>query len=391
MHPTRLMTKNSLLAALLLLMMVWAAGAVMAECSPAQLDEANRAYLSAAQFLTAKQWDQAIARMQSILNVCPEHIESNRGLAMALYGKNDFVRAAEFYGRVITLRGDKVEAGDFANLAKTFAKQKMYKEARAEFMKAEILAPDDCGVLFNLGVMHFAAGYYTQSVDVLEYALGACPRIREHALKQLAKSANSAAKQQRKMGNNSKADYYSGLANEYGGAAGGSTTYDLVKQKMKAQQYGEAITLLNQMLEKNPDQPNALLTLARAQDANGQKPASVGSYHRYLELKPDNTEEIGTMLQVMVEAGQAVEAKTEAASYYQKHQGKGRQALAPIAFSWGLALEQTEEFEFAKTKFSEVVASGHAKYSGPARDYVERMDGLMLQEEAARKKARQGG
>jgi hypothetical protein len=37
------------------------------------------------------------------------------------------------------------------------------------------------------------------------------------------------------------------------------------------------------------------------------------------------------------------------------------------------------------------VASNHKKYAGPARDYVERMDGLMAQEAAARKKSRQSG
>lgn len=391
MLPKSLRIVKYMTATLAAMLVLMAAGAALAECSPGQLQEASRAYLSAAQFLDAKQWDQAIARLQSIGNVCPEHIETNRGLATAFAGKGDFVRAVEFYDRVIMLRGDAVEAGDFANLAKAYAKQKLYKEARGEYMKAEMLAPDDCGVLFNLGVMHFAAGYYTQSVDVLEVALNACPQIREHSLKQLAKSSNAAAKQQRKAGNKTKAEFYDDLAVQYGGAAGGSTTYDLVKEKMAAQDYTGAIGLLEQMLDKNPDQPNALLTMARAQDAAGQNSASVETYRRYIELKPDNTEEVGTMLQVMVEAGAAAQARDEAAAAYKKHQSKGRQGLAPILFSWGLALEQTGQYEEAKNKFAECASSGHAKYATPARTYVERMDGLMAQEAAQRKKSRQSG
>jgi len=389
--PTSLNIKRLLSSCVVLSVLALTAGAALAECAPGQMQEASRAYLSAAQFLDSQQWDQAISRLQSIANVCPEHVETNRGLGKAFYGKGDYAQSALYYDRVVRIRGDKVEAGDFANLAKAYAKQKKYKEARGEYMKAEMLAPEDCGVLFNLGVMHFAAGYYTQSVDVLEASLEACPQIREHSLKQLAKSSNAAAKQQRKAGNNSKAEYYDDLAVQYGGAAGGSTTYDMVKQKMTAQDYAGAINLLQQMLDRNPDQPNALLTMARAQDAAGQETASVATYRRYLALKPDITEEIGTMLQVMVESGQATAARDEAAAAYAKHQAKGRLAVAPILFSWGRALEQTGQYEEAKAKFAECVASGHEKYAPPARAYVERMDGLMAQEAAQRKKSRQSG
>lgn len=391
MLPTSLKYQKSLTATLVVLILALTAGAALAECAPGQMQEASRQYMSAAQFLNAKQWDQAIVRLQSIVNVCPEHIETNRGLGTGFAGKGDWAQAVTWYQRVIELRGDSVEAGDFANLAKAYAKQQMYKEARGEYMKAEILAPEDCGVLYNLGAMHFAAGHYTQSVDVLEASLEACPQIREHSLKQLAKSATAAAKQQRQAGNNTKASFYNDLASEYGGAAGGSTSYDMVKQKMTARDYDGAIALLDQILVKNPEHTNALLTLARAQDAAGRKTESIAAYRQYLALKPDNTEEIGTMLQVMVEAGQATAARDEAAVSYSTHQGLGRLGLAPIVFSWALALEQTGEFDTAKGKFAEVVASGHAKYAAPARTYMERMDGLMLQAEAERKKARQGG
>nr|MEE4267289.1 hypothetical protein [Candidatus Krumholzibacteria bacterium] len=58
-----------------------------AECQPGQMQEANLAYQSAAQFLQAQQWDQAIARLNSIVNVCPEHVEATRGLGTAYMGK----------------------------------------------------------------------------------------------------------------------------------------------------------------------------------------------------------------------------------------------------------------------------------------------------------------
>lgn len=392
MLPTRQKTAAFGRAAVILSLMALAAPVpAAAECLPGQMQEANLAYQSAAQFLTNKQWDQAIARLQSIVSVCPEHVEATRGLGTAFAGKGDHVQAAEYFATVIELRADKVEAGDYANLAKALAKQKLYKEARAEYMKAEMLAPEDCGVLINLGIMHYASGFYTQSVDVLEHAIDACPQYRERVLPQLTKSATKAADQQKRAGNNSKAAYYTDLASQYGGQAGGSTTYDMVKQKMRAKDYPGAISLLEKMLSQNPDQPNALLTLARAQDAAGQKSASVGSYRKYVALKPDDTTEIGTMLQVMVESGQAESAKSAAAEAYAQHAAKGRQAVAPILYSWGLALEKTAEYDTAKAKFAECAASGHQKYASSARQQVGRMDDFLAMEEAQRKKARQGG
>ena len=394
MHPTR---KNRscrrALGAVVLLAGLLAAGAASAECLPGQMQEANLAYQSAAEFLNQQAWDQAIARLQSIVTVCPEHVEATRGLGTAHMGKGDFAAAADWFGKVVALRGDAVEAGDYANLAKAYAKQKKYKEARAEFMKAEMLAPEDCGVLFNLAVLHTAAGYHTQAVDVFEHllALDDCSRAHEAALTQIASAASKASAQQKKAGNSARAAYYAELANQYGGQAGGSTTMDIVRKKMSERDYTGAIPLLQDMLAKNPEQPNATLTLARAQDAVGQDAASIETYRRYLELKPNDTTEWGTMLQVMVESGQAAAAKSAAADAYREHQSKGRQAVAPILYSWGLALEATEEYELAKAKFEEAAQSGHPKYAGPSRTQVQRMGELLQLQAAQRKKAAQQG
>jgi tetratricopeptide (TPR) repeat protein len=368
-----------------------AASLAMAECQPGQMQEANLAYQTAQEFLVNRQWDQAIARMQSIVQVCPEHVEATRGIGTAMVGKEQFAEAVPYFKRVIELRGEKAEAGDFANLGKTYAKLKQYKEARGEYMKAEELAPDDCGVLFNLGVMHNASKFYPQSVEVLEHALEACPQISEPVLKLLSKSAEKAAAQQKANGNNERAKYYAGLAQQYGGQAGGSTTYDMVKQKMKQKDYQGAVTLLNQMLEKDPNHTGGLLTLARAQDQLKNRSASIAAYQKYLVLKSNDENATAAMLQVMVEDEQCSLAKTEAASAARKFEAKGREALAPIMYSWGLALECTGEYDAARGKFQQCAGSGHARYASYGARQVERMEGLKAREEAERKKAAQGG
>ena len=380
-----------MLGTTLLLLATLAGGAVIAACQPGQMQEANLAYQSAVQFLEAKQWDQAIARLNSIVNVCPEHVDATRGLGTAYMGKGDYASAVTWFSKVTVIRDDKTEAGDYANIAMAYAQQKKYKEARAEYMKAQLLAPDDCGMLFNLGLMHYASGFHPQSVEVLEHALDICPQYRDMILPQLSKSAAKAAEQQKKAGNLSKAQYYENLMNQYGGEAGGSTTYDMVKQKMAEKKYGEASDLLDQMLAKDPTQPNAWLTLARARDANGQKSLSIAAYQKYLEIKPSDANATGAMLQVMVEAGQCSQANAAAQAAANHLVSQGANALAPVNFSWGMALECLGEYEAAGTKFTQVLNAGNPRYTEPARTNVQRMKDLQDLEEYKKKKARQGG
>ena len=363
----------------------------LAECQPGQMQEANLAYQSAQEFLVNRQWDKAIARMQSIIQICPEHVEATRGIGTAMVGKGNFSGAVPYFQQVIVLRGDQAEAGDFANLGRAYAKQKMYGEARAEYMKAQELEPDDCGVLYNLGAMHNAAKFYSQSVDVLEHALEACPQISEPVLKLLTSSAEKAAAQQKANGNNDRAAHYAEMAQRYGGQAGGSTTYDMVTEKMKAKDYQGAVNLLNQMLEKDPAHTGGLLTLARAQDQLKNRSAIIEAYHKYLALKPNDEKAMGAMLQVMVENNQCSQAQSEAAAAARQFESKGRESLAPIWYSWGLALECTGEFDLAKERFQQCASSGNARYEAYGARQVDRMEGLKAREAAEKKKAAQGG
>ncbi len=367
------------------------AGSVWAECQPGQMQEANLAYNSAVEFLNAKQWDQAVSRLNSIVQMCPEHVQANRGLGKAYFGMGEFEKAAEYYRKVVELRGDYVEAGDFGNLGKTYAKLKKYKEARAEYMKAELLAPDDCGVLFNLGVMHGAVGYNALSVQVFEHALDVCPQLEKNILPQLAKAAKKAESQQRKNGNVSEANRFHELAVKYGSQAGGSTTYQLASQRFNQKDYAGAVTLLKKMLANNPRHTGSLLTLARAQDQLGNRSESIAAYKKYMEIKPDDLNNLGEMLRVMVDAGRCSEAKAVAATAVQQFTSQGRLALAPVYYYWGTAFECSGDFQTAKAKFEACISGGHPKFTNSARTMVQRMDDLMAKAAYDKKKAAQGG
>ena len=227
-------------------------------------------------------------------------------------------------------------------------------------------------------------------MEVLEHALEACPQIKDHVLELFTKSAEKAAAQQKANGNNERAAYYEGLVQEYGGQAGGSTTYDMVEKKMKEKDYQGAVTLLNQMLAKDPSHAGGQLTLARAQDAVGNKAASIAAYQAYLELKPTDAAATAAMLQVMVESQQCTLARGEAALAVKDFASQGRQVVAPIQYSFGLALECLGEYDAAAVQFSACASSGNARYAESARRQVERMEGLKARDEAEAKKAAQG-
>lgn len=368
------------------------AGQARAECQPGQMQEANLQYTEAKKALDAQNWDLALPSLTSIIQTCPEHVEAMRGIGIAQMGKEQYALAAKAFQRVIDLRGEEVQAGDFDNLARAYVRQKMYKEARAEYMKGEQLAPDDCGLLFNLAAIHDAVGFSTQAVDVCQHLLDLdeCDKARDKVLVLIAKAAGRASEQQKRAGNNERAQYYLDLSQQYGGQAGGATTSDLAKQKMKNGDYAEAAALYEGMLAKNPELTNAWLNLARAKDQAGDKPGSVAAYGKYLALKPTDTTEWGAMLQVMVESGRCGDAATQAGQAFEQHRAKGHEAVAPILYSWGLALECQKDFDSARAKFAQCAESGSVRYAAAARRQVERMDGLKAVAEAERKKAAGG-
>ena len=76
MLPTRNISSfRQALGLVIVLTGILVSSAVLAECQPGQMQEANLAYQSAQEFLVNRQWDNAIARMQSIVQVCPDIVD----------------------------------------------------------------------------------------------------------------------------------------------------------------------------------------------------------------------------------------------------------------------------------------------------------------------------
>jgi tetratricopeptide (TPR) repeat protein len=143
------------------------------------------------------------------------------------------------------------------------------------------------------------------------------------------------------------------------------------------------------MLAQDPNQKGALLTLARAQDALKNRSESISAYEKYLALQPDDAKATASMIQVMVEAQMCSQANVRADKAATALAAQGRSNLAPVMYSWGLALECLGNYDAAKVKFESCASSGNDRYASYGARQVERMDGLQAVEDAEKKKAAQ--
>jgi len=388
-HDMRWTARLALLG--LLLLAAAAAGEARAECSPGQQQEADLAYNSAFQFINAGQWEQAVPRLLSTLEICPDHIPSLNALGRAYKELGKYAEAKLIYEKLIAARGQDAEAGDYANLGTILTYLKNYKDARVAFVKAQSIAPDDCGVLFNLGILNMAVEDYRHSVSTFEELLDKCENVKERALPKLAEACRKAADKEKKIGNSERAEQYLVKYRQYSGEAGGSTAYDRVKVLMKNRQFAEAVPLLEKLVAEDPERPAFLLSLARCQDALDRKDEACLSYEKYLAVKPEDERTTADLIMTFAEAGQCQKGIAKAQEAETHFLSKGRKYLAKIYYAWGMALECGTQYADAKEMFAKAMTAGDPQWVEPARQQVQRQEEFLQLEAAKRRRAAQGG
>jgi len=363
-----------------------------AACSEGQMAEAQLQFQGAQQLLETGQWDQAIANLKSIVEFCPEYYPALRGLGKAYQETGQLDLAADVYQKVIDVLAEETEAADYGNLGLVFTKQKKYREARAEYLKAKTRDPENCSVLVNLGILHNAAGFPIQAVETLEDAQMFCPDLVDKITPRLAEACSAAAAQQKQIGNADKAAMYQAKAREYGGTVGGTTAYQQIQAKMKTGDYASAVDLCDELLASDPGHANAWLTKARATDSLNRKDESIAAYRQYLTLKPDNMDETAAMIIVMAEAGQCAAALAASREALEKFAGNGAKALGKIHFAYGKAHFCAKDYSSARNEFGTAAQSGDPKWAEAAREGIGACESYLDYESAQRRKsAQQGG
>ncbi len=107
---------------------------------------------------------------------------------------------------------------------------------------------------------------------------------------------------------------------------------------MKEKDYAKAVQLCDQLLAKDATHTGALLTKARALDAQGELPAAIKTYRDYLAIKPNDIAANAAMIIAMAEAKQCAEATAEAVAAAERFSSMGSKEMGKINFAWGKAL-----------------------------------------------------
>jgi len=147
-----------------------------------------------------------------------------------------------------------------------------------------------------------------------------------------------------------------------------------VRTATKEKDYAKAVQLCDQLLAKDATHTGALLTKARALDAQGEQPASIKTYREYLAIKPNDIAATAAMIIVMAEAKQCAEATSEAVAAAQRFSSMGVKEMGKINFAWGKALFCAGDYSGAKAKFNAAAASGDEKWAAAGRDGASACD-----------------
>ena len=384
MRQNRVFTAIRPILPLLLLIVAAAAAA----CPESQYREADHAFSVAREPLMSKNWVQAIPALESALAICPEHVNSLRYLGKAYYETERYADARIQQEALIEAAGQDAKYTDYMALGKTYAQLDEDRLARQAYVNASRLDPDNCAVLFNLAVMHGAVNDYARSVETFEAVIDNCPDLKDKAMPHLVKACQKAAERERRFGNVAEADLYEQKRGEYGSQAGGSAGYQLIVDRMKAEDYAGAVQQCRAFLDNNPDssrRDRVLLNMARSQGQLKDYGAAIESYRAYLELKPNDGESAGALVESLVDAERCEEALATAAEAHARIQDTEQRVF--INFYWGSALECVGQYQEAKDKFNwvEANASGDLKYR--ARNQVTRQEQYLERERLQRQNA----
>ena len=345
-------------------------------CPPEQHDQANYAYGIATEFLQTRNWEGAIPSLESALEICPDHELSLKWLGKSYLNTGQYDEARETIEELIEVRGSKAEASDYMDLGKIYAKLKDFRNARQATNTAHRIDPNDCTIMFNLGVLNGAVNDYTSQVEIFEIAYNQCDENQEKILPELIKACRNAEEKERSMGNNAKAEIYEDKYVMYAKMDAGQEGYKLIIRTIEQGNYSEAIKLSEEFLRSNPDHYPTWLSMARCQTHLSLYSDAIFSYESYLELKPEDYQATGKLIEIYAQSELCEEGIPLAEQANARFIGEGMENLAEIYYGWGKNLECVGQYMEAKDKFRIVATGNNSELARIARQEMDRQDQL---------------
>jgi tetratricopeptide (TPR) repeat protein len=107
----------------------------------------------------------AIAAYRQAVDLEPENLDAERGLAQALLNDNQLDAAAKAYKDIST--ADPQDAQAYSRLSEIERRQGHYEEALATLKKAKALVSDSLEISFNEALIDDSLGHYDEAVTIL--------------------------------------------------------------------------------------------------------------------------------------------------------------------------------------------------------------------------------
>jgi tetratricopeptide (TPR) repeat protein len=144
--------------------------------------EIGETYLAKGDTNEAKAWFEEARRV--VTRVAADMVSDSLMEIAAKIGDSDQEMALRFVTEAIEAKGDSIGREDlwmFNNRAILLRRQGLWKQAVQNYERALAVAPDDAGVLYNLGVAHAEGKDFDTAVNMFTKALEADPTLPRQA------------------------------------------------------------------------------------------------------------------------------------------------------------------------------------------------------------------
>ncbi len=348
------------------------------ECTPTAQAEAEQAYSTAYQFVTANQWAEAIPSLEQAIAACPSHWSSVELLAGASMRVKKMGAAQKNYRALIDgkFKGDMATADQRVLSAYGYVllRNKNWSEGEKVFQTILVQDPANLEAHDRLAICYKSWRKPEKSIEHLEklYDLHTDEAKKVEVAKRLGEAYKG-------LGDNAQATAWLGKS----GGGGGSSLFGVGVDHMKKKEWQQAADVFKKFVAEKPDSAAGWKNLGQCYQKLSMTNEAASAYEKTLELdrsKHDVMSRLGLLYLDMGRFNGAGKLSEEAINGWSKDDPE----LGAMYYLQGKVYEKRDEnYQAAISMFEKALGDSH--WGDPARREIER------QEQLIRIKEMQGG
>jgi superkiller protein 3 len=236
------------------------------------IDQGNKA-------IDDQEYDIAVEAFTQAVQLAPNDAHAHYNLALALQYQGETETAAASYLQAIQHNPQLIEA--YINLGNLYSELGQHENALETFQQATEIRSDDADLYVNVGDAYRSLGLTDDAIQAYRQALIIDP-------------SNTMAADMVAVGRERIAQEWKRILDaerHIDSAPGDITRYPTaVAAYVAARRYQDALSVCNQMLALEPDNPRCYAALAEVYEALDDAPQAIESWSKVVALEPDNAE-----------------------------------------------------------------------------------------------------